>query len=492
MKKFVSILIVVAMVMVGMLAATTPASVAADTEVIQEECFTLLAGQDINVGKVCVWHDTDNLYVKYETTGGWKMTETHLAVATDLDDIPQKNGNPIPGQFLPYSTKHDPAVTEWTYEIPLGLGSEPLVIAAHAKVQLPELLSAPITASVASGDALGDVLLDNVLHIAEDTLNPGYPIDYSGPYAGTPSPAVLTWKHPSWPTITGAQWISSAYYTEAPVSNNSWRLFTRNIVIPLNAVNITGTLTSMTADNAEEVYLNGTLIGSDGEVYGPYGDNHEWGTIDEFPDLNLSLWTNTLEVMVRNYPGSSSSTANPTGLIYKLDYQYQIVERELQTETAWGAGEDFEGKNWATYFSYTVQPILVDTVQVTPYGTDKYIPIPTYSNIDLEEGKNYSLKASGTYRFANWGEYGIADAAWNYRNAAHAPGGIAGWYQQASQRLQVWIGGAAVTWQPTLFNPDHIYTFDVNGDGNQLMFTIVDDAYSDNSGFITVEIYWTP
>ena len=100
--------------------------------------------------------------------------------------------------------------------------------------------------------------------------------------------------------------------------------------------------------------------------------------------------------------------------------------------------------------------------------------------------------ASGTYRFANWGDYGIADAAWNYRSAAYAPGNIAGWYQQASQRLQVWIGDAAVAWQPTDYNPEHIYTLDVTGEGDTLMFTIVDDQYSDNRGYITVEIWGCP
>jgi hypothetical protein len=88
------------------------------------------------VGGVLVWNDADNLYVRYHTFLGWEMYETHLAVADDLEGIPQKNGNPRPGKF-PYKDDHDPAVTEYTYQIPLAWdpGTE-LYIAAHAAVQL--------------------------------------------------------------------------------------------------------------------------------------------------------------------------------------------------------------------------------------------------------------------------------------------------------------------------------------------------------------------
>lgn len=53
----------------------------------------------IDAGDVLVWNDAENLYVKYLTAEGWCLTETHLHIAISLGDIPQKNGNPIPGQF---------------------------------------------------------------------------------------------------------------------------------------------------------------------------------------------------------------------------------------------------------------------------------------------------------------------------------------------------------------------------------------------------------
>jgi hypothetical protein len=98
---------------------------------------TLYAGQTINVGNVMVWNDATNLYVQYNITGGWVMTESHVAVATSLSGIPQKNGNPVPGQF-PYKTVHNPGVTTYTYTIPLNqwpVGQQ-LYVATHAVVQL--------------------------------------------------------------------------------------------------------------------------------------------------------------------------------------------------------------------------------------------------------------------------------------------------------------------------------------------------------------------
>ena len=94
----------------------------------------LFAGKYIDVGGVRIWNDNDNLYVMYSTS--WEITETHLAVATSLADIPQtKSGNPKVGHF-PYKMMHDPPVTQYTYTIPLEWSEGTLLyIAAHAVVQ---------------------------------------------------------------------------------------------------------------------------------------------------------------------------------------------------------------------------------------------------------------------------------------------------------------------------------------------------------------------
>jgi hypothetical protein len=89
----------------------------------------LYAGQHIDVGMVSVWNDAGFLYVQYDTTGGWGMTETHVYV----DIVPPETG--APGQF-PYMHEDLGGATTDLYAIALdnwGPGTL-LYIAAHTEV----------------------------------------------------------------------------------------------------------------------------------------------------------------------------------------------------------------------------------------------------------------------------------------------------------------------------------------------------------------------
>lgn len=136
---------------------------------------------------------------------------------------------------------------------------------------------------------------------------------------------------------------------------------------------------------------------------------------------------------------------------------------------------------------------LLDEVVVASNGT-------TVDSITTTEGVEYLLKASGTYTFAlGWGQdlngenYGIADAKFNNRSASYN-NGEAGWVNGAewddpyTNYLQVRTVTHGIDWIED-FNLDHIYTASFVGDGNKIQFTILDDAYGDNSGTIKVEIY---
>jgi len=141
---------------------------------------------------------------------------------------------------------------------------------------------------------------------------------------GAPQSAVATWVHSSWPSISGATWISTSYWIGddgGSVPDSSWRWFTKSVDLCPGAYNIAGTITA-TSDNAEDVYVNGTWVDSDGEVQDPWEDNHEWGTIIDYPFTVSSADTLNLDFIVRNYPGNSAPTANPTGLIFKAVITY--------------------------------------------------------------------------------------------------------------------------------------------------------------------------
>ena len=88
------------------------------------------------VGEIEVTNDEYNLYVTFSITheDDWAITETHLHVANESEDIPQtKKGNPKVGKFeYSNSTYH-----EYTIPIPEGCNEgDNVTIAAHAAVQL--------------------------------------------------------------------------------------------------------------------------------------------------------------------------------------------------------------------------------------------------------------------------------------------------------------------------------------------------------------------
>lgn len=107
------------------------------------ECFTLLAGQTIEAGAVCVEVTDGSLVVSYGTTGGWTLDEVHLWVGSDVGSLPKnKSGNPVPGSFPYKSGSLGDGVTSYSFTIDLadlGFGcpgdDQGYVIAAHAAVR---------------------------------------------------------------------------------------------------------------------------------------------------------------------------------------------------------------------------------------------------------------------------------------------------------------------------------------------------------------------
>jgi len=470
--------------------------------------FPLYAGQDMLVGNVLVWNDDEELCVRYELNQdaldeGWLLTETHIAVAYVLDGIPQtKKGNPIPGQF-PYGD--DNLGGEESYEecIPFeeiegGIECDvELYIAAHAKIQKLEPVSEECLVSGAGSD--------DVLYLDEGT--PGYPVGYTAiyqTYSGTPTPSVLAWTHSAWASygVAGAEWISSSYMTEN-TDYNTWRLFSRNFTLPDNAVNITGSLT-MNCDNGEEVYLNTNFVGdgSPAIVYGGSlpsgGGRHGWDSVENW-DISSQLMagSNELWTMTRNYGWAGGPTGNPTGLIYKLCYEYDLVTEE----SAWAANEEiepedeegtiqFDGKNWATYFTYTVEPVLLETLTVDSAamaGSDSF-------NV-LDEGKCYKFKVIGTWTNRGWepvdAEYTSSD---DWTNVLDGPSGY------DVRLLELQVNEEFVDWG--VYNPGHTYYLDFLGIGSTVNFrvfdgdpttnTLIPGWYGDNVGSLTVEIYLVP
>jgi len=289
----------------------------------------LIAGQNIDVGDVIVWLEAGNLYVKYVTVDGWAMTETHLAVAASWSGIPQKNGNPIPGRF-PYSTIHDPPATEYTYTIPY---TGPVSIAAHAEVikligtaaswQYATQVIAYKQGKLVGGGPITDPARTDPIRAlgAPDgafyslgfvsvgdgyiVLGFGYPI-YNGP-----NPDVRTVE------IT---WGNRMSY-------------------PREAAKVYAIVGSM------EYYL-GTVTNHDD----PNGISYV-----SFDAVPPGVYIDAIKLVDDTYKLDFPVASHPTADGYDLDavgVRY-LVQAE---ETAWGDGTDFPGANWATYFTYPIDP----------------------------------------------------------------------------------------------------------------------------------------
>jgi hypothetical protein len=93
-----------------------------------------------DVGDIFVWNDGSYIYVQFvivdntpsDPLDDWYITETHVEVATERGNIPQANGNPVPGKFT-YARTHE-NVDECTETVPLGSFSGKVFVAAHAQV----------------------------------------------------------------------------------------------------------------------------------------------------------------------------------------------------------------------------------------------------------------------------------------------------------------------------------------------------------------------
>lgn len=112
------------------------------------QCKTLVAGQHIDAGNVCVEINGDSLLVTYTTSNGWELLETHLWIGENLADMPQtSSGNPKIGNF-PYKSGDIGGMTRYVFSIPLSflggadynqvLCGKTFYVAAHAALQKPD------------------------------------------------------------------------------------------------------------------------------------------------------------------------------------------------------------------------------------------------------------------------------------------------------------------------------------------------------------------
>jgi hypothetical protein len=116
-----------------------------------------------DAGDVDISYDGANIIVTItvdQSVDPWELVETHVHVAATAEEVPQKNGNPRPGQFDycnldAEATTVTPTVHE--YEIPYDLDEDDdVVVAVHAAIEWLEIIPDP--------DGEGPLTEEEILH----------------------------------------------------------------------------------------------------------------------------------------------------------------------------------------------------------------------------------------------------------------------------------------------------------------------------------------
>lgn len=341
----------------------------------------LLAGQDIPVGTVEISNDGSSLHVTYTLENGWCMTESHLAVATDVAEIPQtKKKNPIPGQFA-YGDFYDPCVTTDTFiillsDIPAD-SDETLYVAAHAAVQLMDcevLLEAPYGPFA-------------ILESQQGLLKDGGAVR---PGRSDPS-AVLTWDTNRLETDFFSLGFDGSIIVE-------FDCCIRNGDGPdvLVVEDTWGAYPSETAkvyaspDGENWLYL--------GEANNATRDTtYNWQTVSLF-DLGELECARFIKVIDTTNPGPMPQDADGFDLNTIQALQDCVECIPIQFETAWGDGTRFtERGNWATYITYAPEWVLAGVWLATDYEWVAYTfdPDPVDTPTQDIDDKLILQKASG-------------------------------------------------------------------------------------------------
>jgi len=344
--------------------------------------YSLCAGQTMNVGNVEVWNDGTNLNVKYSVNNPWCLTETHLHVDINSPDgIPQKNGNPRPGHF-DYGDDELGCVSSWPQVIPLtDIGAETgtqIYIAAHAVVSdlsgnyaTGEQICADFTKVEEGNSVEGFGKVAEHLNI-DATVGEAKKIEEYGTAGAYGAPNAACNKTPILnggldPVYDGfsdlaAKDAKSAhsydFWFDAPITEFSLRMLDFGDYNPTRA----------TTHHAE---MKPSYLGVYGtsEILSYNSDGLVNPKISDYG--NLTCGTGDAKDAISGEPGNYTWQVSAEGidkveLVFGTGHDPNIGFDTLcfttaGTETAWGNGPcddgtlPFDGKNWATYFIYTVE-----------------------------------------------------------------------------------------------------------------------------------------
>ncbi|MDX9930335.1 MAG: thioester domain-containing protein [Bacteroidales bacterium] len=332
--------------------------------VVQPQCggelvSDLLAGKNTRVGVVRVTTDGEYLTVKYEIEGGgWLISETHLSVTASLAEVPAGTDlNPKTGLFE-YKTNHDPYVSSYTYSgIPVN-GNKQLYILAHAVVER-------VTGWQTNLEQVSIILPDYV------NMSVSYPYTGASSYFTTTvtNGGILDGTYDGWCVDAGNTIYTGTSYLAEVISSYDETCLEGIVDNPANMDKVNwvmnqgfvGTPSLSEGDfTYGDVQLaiwalidNGTSLSG----VGPYSQARvdeilalaEDGGNEFIPECGQKLAIVLRPVDATGNPVAAQITIAQVTII---TFPTVCVPLTAGDETAWAAGYDFGGSNWAKYFIY--------------------------------------------------------------------------------------------------------------------------------------------
>jgi hypothetical protein len=324
----------------------------------------LIAGQNQYVGTVEVKMGEETITVTYNTDPGWFLTETHLHIAKDEDElfaqITNRAGNPRIGNFA-YGAE-DIFQTKWEIVIDkseISPGSEGCyAIAAHAVVASLDAeggvyislntfaANLPETATIAIDHPTNNEESYFKVHVSDaDFINgtwPGWCIQTGADILPGPPPTYETEVFSSFETVPG-------YEAEILMKIN-W-ILNQNFI----ELNESGTPVYFTYGDLQIAMW--TLLHGYDIFNTDVKDELRATSPDPLYPSVIGSWTeekvNEILTQVKDITEFAPECGDVLAIVFIHNGQDVIIEYPYpcyQDETAWGQGGLFKGNSWAMFF----------------------------------------------------------------------------------------------------------------------------------------------
>lgn len=338
-------------------------------------------------------------------TDGWLMSKLHVDVQTNCTAVPQKNGNPQPGHFK-FQYVFNPGVLDsgWQNTSVAASAGVPLCIAAAADLVHPAASATGhwdyydfcVTSNISDTDVVTTSGTQDAVVPATDPWG-SLDTDVNN-IPGCTDVAAYLWDAAY---VTGA---TPTYLVGNEADVGSMVKFTQSF-------SIIGTPTSATlkiaADNAFAYRFNAGAVTAKNLASGweaqVASGNFAWPSV--IIDPNPSGWSTVYsqDVLSQLKPGANilnvtglnadwnttDPTVNPACVIYKLCGTSRLWVEDTpyipaDSETGWGDGHKFPGKNWAMCMTYTPQ-YAPATYTFSFWGANSYALNPAVLHVYIND-----------------------------------------------------------------------------------------------------------